>query len=555
MSYIKNNSKSDINDSRIMLSVVDLDTSGSVDNVNQVPTGSTRLTLASSSTSVSVNSKTPIKPLVWMNKVIDKQQKHVGVNTFQGRVYNFLERPRTFWSIIYHCTSFLLLFACLTFSILSTMKDFADISTVALFWMEIGLVSFFGSEFVIRVWSAGCQGKFIGIWGRLRYMKNPTCVIDMIVVCASTYVILQGSRGQVFAASAIRGIRFLQLLRMIRIDRQGGTWRLLGSVVYSHRRELITTLYIGFLGLIFSSYFLYLAEKDDSESNEFASYADAIWWGLVTYTTIGYGDKVPKTWTGRAITCIFSLVIISFVTLPSGILGSGFALKVQQKQRHKQFSKQFPAAACLIQCAWRCYLIEKDNPSETTWRIYIRPSKTNSDKRHVTRLRRKFRSETSTPTPKKRTTKTYSAYDNYAVDDISIKDSFGSTSSVSVAPSSPGGDSVFEEPKIAYNLSVAEKTAVKAIRNMKLLVAKKNYLKSKKPYDVQDVIDQYSQGHINMMFSLRELQRKMEQMFGKTPAEETPSISIRLRRIEEKFHHIERRLDAIFEIMNHRHYE
>ena len=53
---------------------------------------------------------------------------------------------------------------------------------------------------------------------------------------------------QVFATSAIRGIRFLQILRMLHVDRQGGTWRLLGSVVFVHRQELITTLYIGFLG-------------------------------------------------------------------------------------------------------------------------------------------------------------------------------------------------------------------------------------------------------------------------------------------------------------------
>lgn len=50
-------------------------------------------------------------------------------------------------------------------------------------------------------------------------------------------------------------------------------------------QELITTLYIGFLGLIFSSYFVYLAEKDavnESGRVEFGSYADALWWGVVS---------------------------------------------------------------------------------------------------------------------------------------------------------------------------------------------------------------------------------------------------------------------------------
>lgn len=87
-----------------------------------------------------------------------------------------------------------------------------------------------------------------------------------------------------------------------------------------HRQELITTLYIGFLGLIFSSYFVYLAEKDaiqNAEKNDFASYADALWWGVITVTTIGYGDAVPKTWMGKIVASCFSVFAISFFALPA----------------------------------------------------------------------------------------------------------------------------------------------------------------------------------------------------------------------------------------------
>lgn len=149
-------------------------------------------------------------------------------------------------------------------------------------------------------------------------------------------VLSVGSNGQVFATSAIRGIRFLQILRMLHVDRQGGTWRLLGSVVFIHRQvkknlfiirekflfifvfqELITTLYIGFLGLIFSSYFVYLAEKDAEGQDDFNSYADALWWGVITVTTIGYGDVVPHTWLGKIVASCFSVFAISFFALPA----------------------------------------------------------------------------------------------------------------------------------------------------------------------------------------------------------------------------------------------
>ncbi|KAF7248301.1 Potassium voltage-gated channel subfamily KQT member 1 [Varanus komodoensis] len=362
--------------------------------------------------------------------------------SMQGDVYNFLERPSGWKCFIYHFTVFLLVLVCLIFSVLSTIEHYAEFATGTLFWMghasedtrlsciyplqqshqqkridfayknekdtvilesevkatlkvgtkqpradkEIVLVVFFGAEYVVRLWSAGCRSKYVGIKGRIRFARKPISIIasvirfstDLIVVIASIIVLSVGSNGQVFATSAIRGIRFLQILRMLHVDRQGGTWRLLGSVVFIHRQELITTLYIGFLGLIFSSYFVYLAEKDavdEKGQTGFSSYADALWWGVVTVTTIGYGDKVPQTWIGKTIASCFSVFAISFFALPAGILGSGFALKVQQKQRQKHFNRQIPAAASLIQTLWRCYAAEKSCSSTATWKIYITPAR------------------------------------------------------------------------------------------------------------------------------------------------------------------------------------
>lgn len=47
-------------------------------------------------------------------------------------------------------------------------------------------------------------------------------------------------------------------------------------------QELLTTFYIGFLGLIFASFLIYLVEKDSNR--RFETFADALWWGVVSYT-------------------------------------------------------------------------------------------------------------------------------------------------------------------------------------------------------------------------------------------------------------------------------
>lgn len=150
----------------------------------------------------------------------------------------------------------MLVLVCLIFSVLSTIDEYQDSATETLFWMEICLVVFFGVEYIVRLWSAGCRSKYMGFFGRLRFIRKPICIIgkflirvpsghvtandwsitDLIVVLASMVVLTLGSNGQVFATSAIRGIRFLQILRMLHVDRQGGTWRLLGSVVFIHRQ-------------------------------------------------------------------------------------------------------------------------------------------------------------------------------------------------------------------------------------------------------------------------------------------------------------------------------
>ncbi|XP_073073433.1 potassium voltage-gated channel subfamily KQT member 1 isoform X4 [Manis javanica] len=457
----------------------------------------------------------------------------------QGRVYNFLERPTGWKCFVYHFAVFLIVLVCLIFSVLSTIEQYVALATGTLFWMEIVLVVFFGTEYVVRLWSAGCRSKYVGIWGRLRFARKPISIIDLIVVVASMVVLCVGSKGQVFATSAIRGIRFLQILRMLHVDRQGGTWRLLGSVVFIHRQELITTLYIGFLGLIFSSYFVYLAEKDavnESGRVEFGSYADALWWGVVTVTTIGYGDKVPQTWVGKTIASCFSVFAISFFALPAGILGSGFALKVQQKQRQKHFNRQIPAAASLIQTAWRCYAAE--NPESSTWKIYVRkPSRSHpllspspKPKKSALVKKKKFKLDkdngvgpgekmltvphiTCEPVAEERRP------DHFSVDgcDSSVK---RSPMLLEVSPAhfmrtnsfaedlDLEGETLLAPITHVSQLREHHRATIKVIRRMQYFVAKKRFQQARKPYDVRDVIEQYSQGHLNLMVRIKELQRR-----------------------------------------------
>ena len=56
---------------------------------------------------------------------------------------------------------------------------------------------------------------------------------------------------------------------------------------------------------------------------------------------------------------------------------------------------------------------------------------------------------------------------------------------------------------------------IRMVRKIKYFVARRKFQQARKPYDVRDVIEQYSQGHLNMMVRIKELQRRLDQTLGK----------------------------------------
>uniref|UniRef100_A0A8C7VKP2 Potassium voltage-gated channel subfamily KQT member 4 n=1 Tax=Oncorhynchus mykiss TaxID=8022 RepID=A0A8C7VKP2_ONCMY len=489
-----------------------------------------------------------------------------------------------------------------------------DVLSICRPLQEFVMIVVFGLEYVVRVWASGCCCRYRGWQGRLRFARKPFCIIDFIVFVVSLAVIAAGTQGNVFATSALRSMRFLQILRMVRMDRRGGTWKLLGSVVYAHSKELITAWYIGFLVLIFASFLVYLAEKD--VNTEFNTYADSLWWGTITLTTIGYGDKTPRTWLGRLLAAGFALLGVSFFALPAGILGSGFALKVQEQHRQKHFEKRRTPAASLIQAAWRLYSTDAQHSYLTaTWYFYdsmlpsfreltllfshlqrrrsakkvlhnshhtllsgLRPysSPYLSGDRYAPRNTRKlflhcsssskigFRDRMrmnnsrssqairnkASPLPPGTSFRQSPSTENVpeatspgkVQKSWSFNDRTRFRTSLRLKPRPPadvegvGEDSVEDKPycDVAMEEVIpAVKTLIRAVRILKFLVAKRKFKETLRPYDVKDVIEQYSAGHLDMLGRIKSLQTRVDQIVGRGSSYQPDNKKVRSEKGEK----------------------
>jgi len=184
----------------------------------------------------------------------------------------------------------------------------------------------FALEYVLRLWVSNLHEPYTRpILGRIRYLFSFLAIVDLVAILP---FLLQWVEMDLRTSRAIRLLRIARILKMGRYATAVGT---IVRVVKRKREELAMTMFLGVMVLIFSASSIYFAEHE-AQPDAFQSIPQAMWWAVVTLTSVGYGDVSPVTGLGKFIGAIVCGVGVLFVALPAGIIASGYAEEFNDKK-------------------------------------------------------------------------------------------------------------------------------------------------------------------------------------------------------------------------------
>uniref|UniRef100_A0A665V4I2 A-type voltage-gated potassium channel KCND1 n=1 Tax=Echeneis naucrates TaxID=173247 RepID=A0A665V4I2_ECHNA len=192
---------------------------------------------------------------------------------------------------------------------------------LAFFCLDTACVMIFTVEYLLRLLAAPNRFKFI---------KSVMSVIDVVAIFPYYIGLVMADNEDV--SGAFVTLRVFRVFRIFKFSRHSAGLRILGYTLKSCASELGFLLFSLTMAIIIFATVMFYAEKGSS-GTKFTSIPAAFWYTIVTMTTLGYGDMVPKTIMGKIFGSICSLSGVLVIALPVPVIVSNFSRIYHQSQR------------------------------------------------------------------------------------------------------------------------------------------------------------------------------------------------------------------------------
>ena len=191
--------------------------------------------------------------------------------------------------------------------------------------LEVFSLTLFGAEYLVRLWCAPEHAPWRekGDWrARLSFLLRPSSLFDLAAILPALIVAMQG--GDLGALVIPRLARFAKLARY------SPGLASLADAIWAERRALGASCVILSGTVLTAAALMHLAEGA-AQPDRFGTIPDAMYWAVVTVTTVGYGDVVPTTGLGRMVSALTAVAGLVMLALPVGIIASAFAREIHRR--------------------------------------------------------------------------------------------------------------------------------------------------------------------------------------------------------------------------------
>lgn len=202
---------------------------------------------------------------------------------------------------------------------------------------DVFSVMVFTVEYILRAWSCTVNPRYgNSVTGRLRYLITPMALVDLLAILPFYLPFVYTD------LRFMRALRLFRLFRILKLARYSESLQTFVDVLRLKKEELLLMFFAIIILLVISSSLMYEAEHE-AQPRAFASIPAAMWWGIVTLATVGYGDVYPVTDWGRFIGSIVVILGIGLFALPTGVLASGFAeVLATRKEESRRGNQRCP---------------------------------------------------------------------------------------------------------------------------------------------------------------------------------------------------------------------
>lgn len=215
--------------------------------------------------------------------------------------------------------------------VLESETGFRTAHSLLLVDIERVATAIFSLEYVFRVWSSvdRIESRYRHpIWGRLRYMLRPVAIIDLLAVLPAF-----------LGDYDLRVLRLLRLLRMLKLTRHSEAFAMIWAVFRKEAATVGAVLLVMAMFTVASGTIMYMLENA-GQPKVFSSIPAAMWWSIITITTVGYGDMIPLTAAGKVFGAVVAVFGIGTVALFSGVLTASFMeqLRLRREEARQAIS-------------------------------------------------------------------------------------------------------------------------------------------------------------------------------------------------------------------------